>query len=188
MKRFLLSCAVAALFLSVAGCSQQRRWNDQQRRAVREALNSYRRMVYLTDLTDAEFVDFSDGVAVDLEHSYPVYTEFITMPGVDDTVERVVVATIVEELNTNAHNMRHLYPYNYLVAQGMLPPGLTHDQLKSFYTCFSHKVNKNFTSMNQFFNAILNDTSNTSQIARMEAQCADDLFDWTVTVTEMLEE
>ena len=188
MKRFLLSCAVAAVFLSAAACSQQKRWDAQERKAMREALNQYRQMVYLEDLTDAEFGLFSDGVALDLENSYPVYAEFVQLPGADDTVEMVVVTTIVEELNADARNMRHLYPYDYLVAQGVLPPGLTREQLKAFYGCFARKVNDNFNSMGQFFNAILADTTDTSQIARMEAQCASDLFNWTVTITEIVEE
>ena len=42
--------------------------------------------------------------------------------------------------------------------------------------------------MEQFFNAILADTTSNSQIARMEAKCANDLFNWTVTITEVVEE
>ena len=83
---------------------------------MREALRSYRQMVYLDDLNDAEFVLFSDEVAGQLENSYPVYMEFVQMQGVDDTVDMVVVSTIVDELNADARNMRHIYPYNYLVA------------------------------------------------------------------------
>ena len=100
----------------------------------------------------------------------------------------VVVTTIVEELNTDARNMRHLYPYDYLVAQGILPSGLTRDQLKAFYSCFSQQVNNTYSTMEQFFNAILADTTSNSQIARMEAKCANDLFNWTVTITEVVEE
>ena len=188
MKRFLLSCTVVAAFLSMIACSQQKRWNAQERKAVREAINQYRQMVYLNDLTDAEFGIFSDGVALDLENDYPVYAEFIQLPGVDDTVEMVVVTTIVEELNTDARNMRHLYRYDYLVAQGILPSGLTRDQLKAFYSCFSQQVNNTYSTMEQFFNAILADTTSNSQIARMEAKCANDLFNWTVTITEVVEE
>ena len=99
---------------------------------MREALRSYRQMVYLDDLNDAEFVLFSDEVAGQLENSYPVYMEFVQMQGVDDTVDMVVVSTIVDELNADARNMRHIYPYNYLVAQGVLPAGLDHEQQKAF--------------------------------------------------------
>lgn len=189
MKRFLLLCAVVALFAPHIGCRQQpKQWNHQERKAVREALNQYRQMIYLEDLTEAEFGLFADGVALDLEGSYPVYAEFISLPGVEDTVEMVVVTSIVEELNADARNMRHLYPYDYLVGQGILPSGLTRDQQRAFYNCFAQQVNQTFQSMEQFFNAILADTTNQSQIAQMEAQCANQLFDWEITITEVVEE
>ena len=46
-------------------------------------------MVYLDDLTDAEFVLFTDQVAGELEGTYPVYATFVEMPGVTDTVDMV---------------------------------------------------------------------------------------------------
>ena len=139
------------------GCSQKREWNHEQRKAMREALRSYRQMVYLDDLTDAEFVLFTDQVAGELEGTYPVYATFVEMPGVTDTVDMVVVTTIVDELNADARNMRHIFPYNYLVAQGVLPAGLDHDQQKAFYNCFAGKVNDTYDTMSQFINAILAD-------------------------------
>ena len=127
MKKILLCVPLLALFAAgLIGCSQQRQWNHEQRKAMREALRSYRQMVYLDDLTDAEFVLFTDDVAGQLENSYPVYVEFVEMQGVDDTVDMVVVSTIVDELDADAHNMRHIYPYRALVAQGVLPAGLDH--------------------------------------------------------------
>lgn len=188
MKKILLSFSLLALFAAgFMGCSQQREWNREQRKAMRDALRDYRKMVYLNDLTDAEFQLFADEVATALETSFPVYTTFIAMPGVNDTVDVVVVETIVEELDADAHNMRHIYPYNYLVAQGVLPAGLDHGQLRAFYTCFAGKVNTTFNSMGQFFNAILADTTNHSQIRQMEGQCAADLFNWTVTEIDIIE-
>ena len=130
---------------------------------------------------------FSDEVAGQLENSYPVYMEFVQMQGVDDTVDMVVVSTIVDELNADARNMRHIYPYNYLVAQGVLPAGLDHEQQKAFYNCFAAKVNATYATMDQFFNAILADTSDMSQIRRLESQCANDLFSWVVTEVDVIE-
>ena len=91
------------------GCSQRRQWNHEERKAMREALRDYRQMTYLNDLSDDEYVVFTDGVATDLETAYPVYTTFIGMPGVNDTVDMVVVTAIVDELNADARNMRHIY-------------------------------------------------------------------------------
>ncbi len=41
--------------------------------------------------------------------------------------------------------------------------------------------------MSQFFNAILADTTDRSQIRRLEADCANDLFEWTVTEVDVIE-
>lgn len=188
MKKILLCVPLLALFAAgFMSCSQQREWNHEQRKAMRESLRSYRQMVYLDDLDDAEYVIFTDEVAGALEEDYPVYTTFLKMPGVSDTVDVYVVTTIVEELNADARNMRHIYPYPYLVAQGVLPAGLDHNQQKQFYECFADQVNNTYNSMGQFFNAILADTTNKSQIRQMESQCANDLFDWTVTEVDVIE-
>ena len=188
MKKLLLSLTLLALVAAgFSGCSKQRQWNHAQRKAMREALRSYRQMVYLDDLTDAEFGLFSDAVAGTLENAYPVYVEFIQMEGVDDTVDMVVVTEIVDELNADARNMRHIFPYNVLVAQGILPQGLDHDQLKAFYNCLATKVNNTYSSTGQFFNAILADTTDLSQISQLESQCANDLFNWEVTEIDITE-
>ena len=76
---------------------------------------------------------------------------------------------------------------NYLVAQGVLPAGLDHEQQKAFYNCFAAKVNATYATMDQFFNAILADTSDMSQIRRLESQCANDLFSWVVTEVDVIE-
>ncbi|MCM1151469.1 MAG: hypothetical protein NC209_02370 [Alistipes sp.] len=188
MKKILLCMPLLALLAAgFIGCSQRREWKHEERKAMREALRSYRQMVYLDDLTDDEYVLFTDGVADDLEAAYPVYTAFVAMPGASDTVDMVVVTAIVDELNADARNMRHIYPYPYLVAQGVLPAGLDHQQQRQFYNCFAYKVNNAYQTMTQFFNAVLADTTDTSGIRRMELQCADDLFDWTVTEIDVLE-
>ncbi len=187
MKRLLLLFVLAILAAASVGCNNpNRQWNQEQRRDVREALRDYRRMVYLNDLTDAEFGLFAEGVVVDLEAGFPVYTSFIAMPGVQDTVERVIVTTIVQELNTDAHNMRHLYPYAYLVEQGVLPSGLSLAQQREFYQCLAGKVNNYYQTMQQFFAAVLNDTTATSAIAQMQQQCAADLFNWQFTEIDIV--
>ena len=188
MKKILLSVSLLAIFVAgLTGCWQRRQWNHEQRKAMRESLRDYRQMVYLNDLNDAEFIEFSDDVATTLENNYPVYVTFLQMDGVSDTVDMVVVTTIVDELNADARNMRHIYPYNYLVAQGVLPAGLDHQQQHAFYKCFASKVNSTYNTMGAFFNAVLADTTDKSQMRRLEGQCANDLFDWTVTEVEVIE-
>ena len=189
MKKILLTVSVAALsILSIVGCSQQAKWNRQERQAMRNLLRDYRDMIYLNDLTDAEYMLFSDNVAANIEEDYPVYTTFIQMPGVNDTVQVYVVTTIVEELDTDARNMRHIYPYQYLVSANILPSGLDRSQQNAFYNCLSQKVNNTYPTVNSFVNAVMNDTTATSQMYRLQQQCAADLFDWTtVEVIEVTE-
>ncbi len=187
MKKFLLSVSMVALALiSITGCSEQAKWNRSQRQAMREALKEYRRMVYLNNLTDAEFMLFTDDVALALEEDYPVYTSFMKMPGVNDTVQVYVVTTIVEELDADARNMRHIFPYPTLVSQNILPAGLDRAQQHAFYNCLAGKVDNTYSTMEQFVDAILADSTNQSQIAQMQLQCANELFNWTVTIDEII--
>ena len=120
MKKILLCVSLLSMFAAgFVGCSQKREWNHEQRKAMREALRSYRQMVYLDDLTDAEFVLFTDQVAGELEGTYPVYATYNTM--------------------------------------------------------------------SQFFNAILADTTDMSQLRQLQGQCANDLFEWVITEVDVIE-
>lgn len=178
---------LALLAVGFGACSQKNTWSHEERKALREALRSYREMVYLENLTDAEYLLFADAVADELENDYPVYATFLQMPGLNDTVDMVVVTTIVEQLNADARNMRHIYPYESLVKKGILPAGLDHKQLRDFYKCFASKVNKAYPNLQQFVTAVLGDTSDNSQIRKMQSECANNLFNWVVTEVDIVE-
>ena len=188
MRKLFTSFAILAVvcvsIFALSSCSKRAQWNRAQRQAMREALRDYRQAVYLNDLTDAEFMLFTDDVTLALEEDYPVYTSFIQMPGVNDTVQVYVVTTIVEELNADARNMRHIFPYSWLVGRNILPAGLDRSQQHAFYNCLAGKVDNHYPTMNQFVNALMADTTNMSQLARLQQQCANDLFDWTVIIEE----
>ena len=109
-KMLLLLPLLASLAMGFVGCSGKHAWRHEERKALREQLRAYREMVYLNDLTDAEYALFTDAVANDIEAAYPVYATFVAMPGAEDTVEVVVVEQIVDYLNADLHNMRHIYP------------------------------------------------------------------------------
>ena len=189
MKRFLLSATImAGALLGFVGCSQQKQWNREQRQALREMLRDYRKMVYLNNLTEAEYMLFSDDVAAAIEQDYPVYTTFIEMPAVNDTVQVYVVTTIVEQLNTDMRNMRHIFPYNSLVAANILPTGLDRVQQNAFYRCLAQKVNNSFATPVDFVNAVISDTTAMSTISQLQQQCAADLFGWQVDIIEVVEE
>ena len=44
-----------------------------------------------------------------------------------------------------------------------------------------------FVTLDQFVNAVMADTVNTSTMQRLEGQCANDLFDWEITEVEVIE-
>ena len=186
MKKILLSISLILAAVAIVGCSQQAKWDHHQKQAMRENLRQYRDMIYLEDLTEPEFIIFTDSVTGNIEEVYPVYATFMQIPNVDDTIDMFVITTIVEELNEDAHNMRHIFPYRYLVSQGMLPDKLSHEQQRAFYNCLAQKVNNNFASVEQFLNAILANTSANSQIAQFQRECANELFNWVIEVDEVI--
>ncbi len=186
MKKILHYLVVAITIIAAASCSKQAKWNHEQKEALRNALKTYREMIYLQDLTEPEFMVFTDDVAGDIEGAYPVYASFVQLPAVDDTLDMFVVTAIVEQLNENASNMRHIYPYHTLVKQGILPDKLTHDERHAFYKCLAEKVNNYYTSVNEFLSDVLkSDTDAQTQIGKFQSECANDLFDWVIEVSEV---
>ena len=185
MKKILLSLSILLAFVAITGCSQKAKWNREQKKAMRENLRQYRDMIYLQDLTDPEFLIFTDSVTGDIEAVYPVYTSFIEMDGAQDTVDMFVLTAIVDELNADAHNMRHIFPYRYLVSEGILPDRLTHEQQRDFYRCLAQKVDNTFPTVETFLLALATDSTATSKITELQAQCANELFEWVIEVEEV---
>ena len=185
MKKILLSLTLIMAAVAIVGCSQKAKWNHDQRKAMRENLRQYRDMIYLQDLTDPEFLIFTDSVTGDIEAVYPVYTSFIEMDGVQDTIDMFVMTAIIDELDADAHNMRHIYPYRYLVSEGILPDRLTHEQQRDFYRCLAQKVNNTFLTVEQFLMAIVADTTANSTIKQLQGECATELFNWVIEVEEV---
>lgn len=185
MKKILLSLTLIMAAVAIVGCSQKAKWNHDQRKAMRENLRQYRDMIYLQDLTDPEFLIFTDSVTGDIEAVYPVYTSFIEMDGVQDTIDMFVMTAIIDELDADAHNMRHIYPYRYLVSEGILPDRLTHEQQRDFYRCLAQKVNNTFLTVKQFLMAIVADTTANSTIKQLQGECANELFNWVIEVEEV---
>ena len=187
MKRILLTLSLCAVMAATVGCSQKAKWNHEQRKALRNTIMSYREMVYLQDLSEPEFAIFTDDVAGDIETAYPAYATFMQLPAADDTLDMFVVTAIVEQLSEDAKNMRHLYPYHSLVRKGILPDKLTHEQRHAFYQCLAQKVNNYYnSSIADFVSDVLkSDASSQTQINRFQSECANELFDWVIEVTEV---
>lgn len=185
MKKSILTIVALAAIMLVGGCAKEKKWGEAERNKLREELRAYRDMIYLDNLAEAEFDTFSGDVVEAIEIDYPVYTTFVELPGRGDTVEVYVVSTIVEELNADPHNLRNIFPYPMLVADGILPSGLNHQAQRAFYDCLSHKIKRSYRTTTAFFDALVNGTSaDNAKITNMQMQCAEDLFDWGIEVDE----
>lgn len=187
MKKSILTVVAMAAIMVMGGCAKEKKWGEAERNKLREELRAYRDMVYLDNLAEAEFDVFSGDVVEAIEIDYPVYTTFVELPGRGDTVEVYVVSTIVEELNADPHNLRNIFPYPQLVADGILPAGLNHQAQRAFYDCLSHKIKRTYRTTTAFFDALVNGKpADSNKIYNMQTQCASDLFDWGIEVDETI--
>ncbi len=185
MKREFYTTLIAAASIALIACNTTTsEWTLEQRKSMRRAIHEYRDMVYIDELTDAEFFIFSDNVTDEIEATYPNYDEILTFPALSDTLESYVTTIIIEQLNADASNMSHIYPYRELRKEGMLPKALTRQQQRSFYKCFARKVNQQYSNFESFFEAVVYNTTNKSEISKMQSSCAKSLFDWSGTETK----
>ncbi len=173
--------------VALVGCKQSNDWSHEERQEVRNELNNYRDMVYLEDLQEIEFDDFSGDVIDAIEIDYPTYTLYYELPGRGDTLDVYVVSTIVERLDTDPHNLRHIFPYSWLVAEGVLPAGMDNQAQRAFYDCLSQKVKRYYHTSHRFLYALMNDPNAIGNVVQMQNECAMELFDWGVEVDETVE-
>ncbi len=167
---FFIVCAAA-----LGACTGKREWNTSQRQQMRDRLKAYRQWVYLNDMTDTEYMVFTDGVVGTLEEYYPNYGVLVTYPAVDDTISQVVVTTIVTDINTDAHNMRHLFPYGHLVNRGILPRGMNRDQQKAYYQCLAGKINNGYISMRNFLWQAMQQNVDSTRVGELLRGCAEQM-------------
>ena len=187
MKKSLLFFAIAMGVVALVGCTHKRGWSDKERKALRNELNDYRDMVYIDNLQEVEFDDFTGDVIEAVEVDYPVYTVYYELPGRGDTLDVYVVSTIVERLDADPHNLRHIFPYSWLVAEGVLPAGMNAQAQRAFYDCLSQKIKRHYHTSRRFLYALANDPNAMNTIVQMQNDCAMELFDWGVEVDETVE-
>ncbi len=179
MKKRLYSALLALAAITTIACTTTKsEWTHEQRKTMRRALHEYREMVYLEELSDAEFIIFTGDVTDEIENTYPLYANILALPDMSGAIDSFVTTTIVEQLDADGANMQHIYPYRELVKEGRLPKGLTRQQRRAFYKCLARKINNEYSDFEQFFAAVVADTTDKGQIASMEAACALELFDW----------
>lgn len=183
MKKIVLMLIVVA---TVCGCkNSNRKWTEEQRREAKQMLELYRDLVYLQDLTEAEYLLFADDVVDTLQAEFPSYVTFVAMPAVNDTIETYVVATIVEEIQADRRNMRHVFPYQHLVKNNILPEGMPREQIHEFYDCLAQHVNSYFGSYQAFVYGALNSLLDDVAIVNFQQKCAAPYWsEETITVIE----
>lgn len=142
-------------------------------------------MVYLNDLADEEFALFAGNVTDLLEERYPSYVEFIEMPMLGDSVEMVVVATIVHEIKATPAKLRHIFPYHMLVEAGVLPKGLGIHHQHDFYKCMAERVNNTYGSMQQFVWDAVYSQLDDQLVASMLEECGEPYWNVELTIVEV---
>ncbi len=184
MKKRLYTTLIALAAVALIACSHSTSgWTHEQRKTVRRTLHQYREMVYLDELTNAEFLIFTGDVTDEIESAYPLYTNVLISPAMSDTMDMFITTMIVEQLDADGSNIEHIYPYRELKKSGILPKGLTRQQRRAFYKCLARKVNNEYSTFEQFLQAVIADTTDKGKIAEMEAECAKELFDYTPEAT-----
>ncbi|MFR9619652.1 MAG: hypothetical protein SNH63_00360 [Rikenellaceae bacterium] len=180
MKRKLYTLLLACTIILLAACTtaQKGEWSKQERKTMRRALHEYREMVYLAELSDAQFFIFGDQLMDAVEMTYPDFSDVIEFPYLDDTIRAYITTTILEQLDADGANMRYIYPYRTLRKEGRLPEGLTRSEQRTFYKCLARKINAEYSTFESFFWAVAADTTNMSKIATFQSACAKSLFDW----------
>ncbi len=182
MKKIIYSLLFAAAITACVTTTSS--WNREQRRTVQRAISQYRDMVYIDELTDAEYYLFSDDATDIVEMNYPDFEEFAALPAVNDSLKVVVTTLIVEQLDADGSNIRHIYPYRELRREGILPKGLTRKEQRAFYKCFARKVNSTYKSYGAFLNAVVANTTDEGQIAKFQQECAKSTLDWSDVAEE----
>lgn len=191
-KSLIITSAFVAVVgigaMVMAGCqNKEKGWGENERKELRKELRHYRDMIYVDNLSEVEFDSFTGDVIEAIEVDYPIYTTFYELPARGDTLDVYVVSTIVERLDTDPHNIRNIFPYPWLVAEGILPANLDHQAQRAFYDCFAHKVKRHWHTSRNFLNAIVNDPTAPMTIYNMQMACSAELFDWGIEVEETVE-
>ena len=113
MRKFFLSLSVVVVVLvGFMGCSQQKQWNREQRQALRQMLRDYREMVYLENLTEAEYMLFADEVAAAIENIEKKFAGngrvLIRPSGTEPLVRVMLEGSDMDELTADATELAQL--------------------------------------------------------------------------------
>lgn len=172
MKRILLGLLC---FFVVTSCTHTANWTPQQKDEFKEHIKAVRGLAYANNMTVEEFEKYANDVAASVQSTYPDYSVFMNMPGVEDTIAVFAVTQFAYDVDSDYRNLRNLYPYHQLVKDGVLPEGVTKEAKEAFYACLAAKIRGEYESIGFFLGALsFNDKANQQAII-FQQQCAMEL-------------
>lgn len=171
MKK-IISCL---LLTAVAfACTTEKKWTEEQKIKFKDHIRQIENLAYLHNIDQEQFDLLSENVANSIEVYNPVYTVFIALPSSEDTIKTYVVSDLSFRLDSDSRTLRSLYPYRLLVAEGILEPGLTHQQKNAFYDCFSSKILDRYESMEFFLGALSYGNKAQMEAVKLQKECAEE--------------
>jgi len=151
MKKIILALSAIALVVS---CSQSRKGGRARhdRSAIRhmEAKN---------------YTNLEECVVTTIEETYPDYNRFDKLTGKTDTVDAVIVDCLGFTIGPNYENLPLLFPYDQLQQAGILPAGLSNDQVKSFSGCLTGKIKELYRTPDLFTIALFDEPGVPTEVA-----------------------
>lgn len=169
MKKIITLLAVVAFVVS---CSQSRKWTDKEREDVRKTLRDYRDRSAIRHMEAANYGNLEQCVLTTIEGTYPDYNKYDQLPAKEDTLNAAMVSCVGFSIGDNFENLPLLFPPTQLQQAGILPAGLTEEQIQAFYTCLAAKVKELYVTPQQFTVALFVQPGVPTELADAMQQCA----------------
>ena len=87
-------------------------------------------------------------------------------------MDAVIVDCLGFTIGPNYENLPLLFPYDQLQQAGILPAGLSNDQVKSFYGCLTGKIKELYRTPDLFTIALFDEPGVPTEVADAMQQCA----------------
>lgn len=169
MKKIILALSAIALVVS---CSQSRKWTDKERDEVRKVVRDRHDRSAIRHMEAKNYTNLEECVVTTIEETYPDYNRFDKLTGKTDTVDAVIVDCLGFTIGPNYENLPLLFPYDQLQQAGILPAGLSNDQVKSFYGCLTGKIKELYRTPDLFTIALFDEPGVPTEVADAMQQCA----------------
>ena len=169
MKKIILLLSAAALVVS---CSQSRRWTDQERDQIRKIVRDHRDRSAIRHMEAANYQNLEECVVSTIVETYPDYNRYDRLTGKTDTLDAVIVSCLGFTIGPNYENLPLLFPASQLQQAGILPVGMTDEQIAAFYACLTGKVQNLYKTPRLFTIALFDEPGVPTELADAMQQCA----------------